>query len=127
MDPRNGGAFAYRGIAKMELKNNREAIADFNIALDINPTNPDYAFVYSNRGKVKIELKDYQGAIADFSKTLEINPMYADVYYNRGVAYIQIGDRKNACIDIKKAASLGSRISAQWLNGADGDWCRKMS
>ena len=71
-------------------------------------------------------LKDYQAAIADFNKSLAINPQYANAYNARGNAKYGLGDQQGACADYKKAASLGYQGAAQWLNSANGAWCRNM-
>ena len=50
----------------------------------------------------------------------------AKAYANRGAAKRMLDDAKGGCADFKKAASLGSQVADQWLNSADGAWCRNM-
>ncbi len=62
-------AYSNRGHAKSALGDKQGAIADYNLAIKINP---NYAQAYSNRGNAKSELGDRQGAIADLSKGAEL-------------------------------------------------------
>ncbi len=64
----------YSGVAKFNLKDYRGAIADYNKAIELDPTE---ATAYNNRGHVKLNLEDYRGAIADCNKAIELNPTFA--------------------------------------------------
>ena len=57
------------GIAKKNLQNNRDAIADYDKAIELKP---DDAEAYNNRGNAKAELKDLDGACLDWSKAGEL-------------------------------------------------------
>jgi tetratricopeptide (TPR) repeat protein len=50
------------------------ALADFNKAIELNPS---LAQPYYNRGNVKAENNDLNGAIADYTKTIELKPDFA--------------------------------------------------
>lgn len=56
-----------RAETKAKLRDNREALAYFDAAIDMGPT---YYFLYSGRAKLRFELEDYAGAIADCDKAL---------------------------------------------------------
>jgi tetratricopeptide (TPR) repeat protein len=58
-----------RGYEKTIRNMHREAIEDYNLAIAINPNNPD---VYHYRGTSKDELKDYKGSILDYNKAIYI-------------------------------------------------------
>ena len=67
--------------AKYELKQYKEAIADYDKAIELNPKDAD---TYYNRGAAKNHLKQHKEAIADYDKAIELDPKDADAYYNRG-------------------------------------------
>jgi Flp pilus assembly protein TadD len=121
INPKDFAAYTNRGGIKYESKDFDGAISDFSKAVEINPNN---ANAFSNRCNSKIELEDYAGAIADCSMAIKINPKQANAYNNRGQAKYALGARNGACDDMKKAASLGIKTTAQWLNSESGDWCR---
>ena len=56
------------------MGDDREAISDYNRALEINP---DYAQAYGNRGLARLRSGDKQGAIADLQTA-------ADVFIKQG-------------------------------------------
>ena len=67
------------GYDKVEQKDYREAIQDYNKAIELNP---DYAKAYVNRGLAKANLQDYRGAIQDFTKAIELDPDLDKTYHN---------------------------------------------
>lgn len=72
-----------QGLSNCELGNYKEAINNFNKAIDINP---DFANAYYLRGHVATMLKDQSRTIDVFNKAIEIDPGYARAYGNRGIA-----------------------------------------
>ena len=76
-----------RGDAKLKLKDYKNAILDYNKAIELDP---NYVDAYNVRGLAKYDLKDYGGAILDFNKVIELNnkgPYFlAGAHYNRGDA-----------------------------------------
>ncbi len=96
----------YRGAVLYNLGDKKGAIADYDIAIRINPQS---ANTYSNRGKAKSGLGDKKGAIADYDIAIRINPQSADAYYNRAVAKSKLGDKKGALADYDRAISLQER------------------
>ncbi|MFA4851708.1 MAG: tetratricopeptide repeat protein [Bacteroidales bacterium] len=69
IDPENGQAYAYRGMAEYHLKDFKGALEDFDSALKIIP---DYGEVYDLRGIVKNEMGDKIGACEDWNKSYEL-------------------------------------------------------
>ena len=60
-----------RGLAKYELKQYSEALADLDKSIELDPK---LAPAYMNRGVAKAELKQYTEAIADLDKSIERDP-----------------------------------------------------
>lgn len=123
INPQDALAYYNRGVVKFELKDYQGAIADYTKAIEIDPMD---AITYSNRCGAKLNLGNNKGAIDDCNKALEIDPKIAIAYNNRGIAKRKFGDNIGECADYKKAVSLGDQETAQWLNSADGSWCRNM-
>ncbi len=92
------------GIHKMNDNHIKEALADFDKAVQTDPTF-DQAYYY--RGNMKFSLTDYQGALADYTKAIELNPGFMDAYCNRAQVYQSIDQLDKACPDWKKAKELG--------------------
>ena len=59
---------------RLNLKQYSEAIADYSIAIELNP---NYAEAYNNRGLAKYNLKKYSEVIADLDKAIELDPNFA--------------------------------------------------
>ena len=59
------------------------AIADFTMAIEINPR---FVLAYFNRGEDRFVLGDLRGAMTDFDNAIEIDPQFEDAYYYRASA-----------------------------------------
>ena len=102
-----------RGLAKLDLGNKQEAIADFDRAIALNPK---YAHTYVNRGNAKSSLGDKQGAITDFSQAITLNPKYALAYNNRGSVKLNTGNIQEAISDFDRAIIINSRLDLAYSN-----------
>jgi protein O-mannosyl-transferase len=102
-----------RGVTHVPLGNYRQAIEDFNKAIEIKP---DYIDAYYNRGHAYADLGNYRQAIEDYGRVIKIKPDSADAYNNRGVAYITQGDNISGCRDARKACELGICKSLEAAN-----------
>src|SRR5208283_1984413 len=73
-------AFAYllEGNAKAVKRDYNGAMADYNKAIEVDPTN---WFAYGLRGNAKKAIGDLDGALADSTKTIELRPDDAIAYY----------------------------------------------
>ena len=99
-------AYNLRGLAYDELERYREAIADFDRAIAIDPRN---AFAYNNRGNARKSLGDFNRAIGDFIRAASLAPNLPEPYVNLSVAYSEIGEMELAFEAQKKASALGWR------------------
>ena len=99
-------AYCHRGLAKYALNQFKEAIADYNIAIYLNPK---YSRAYVNRSIANIALEDYETAIQDCDEALHINPLNADAFEVRGTAKIKLEDTISGNEDLDKARQLRAR------------------
>jgi tetratricopeptide (TPR) repeat protein len=125
--------FTESGNDKFNLEDYSGAIADYSIAIKLNPNN---AVLHCNRGLAKYHLENYSGAIADYNKAIELDPNYSTAYLNRGVVKNKLQDYRGAIADYSKAIELDPKSSATYynrglvkhkmqdLNGACLDWSK---
>ncbi len=108
-------AYAYynRGLLRLNLGNNKDAVTDFNLAIALDPKNTD---AYNNRGVAKSNLGNKQEAIADYDLAIILNPKYANAYLNRGVAKSELGNQQSAITDFNRAISLNPKDAKAYYN-----------
>jgi protein O-mannosyl-transferase len=101
--PNAGIAYNNRGVAFAEGKNFKQAIADYDQAISIDPKHSE---AYNNRGVSRAALKNYTDAKNDYNKAITLRPEYPDAYYNRGNSYIETKDTLSAIRDYSKVLSI---------------------
>ena len=84
------------GIKKYNLDDYKGAIAEFNKAIEANPTD---AKAYCKRGNANYLLHNYTVAIEDCTKAIEINSNYAEAYNVRGITKRKLKDTISAIND----------------------------
>jgi tetratricopeptide (TPR) repeat protein len=102
-----------RGVAYARRLQPKEAIEDFNRAVQLYP---EYAAIYNNRGNVLLGLGAVREAEKDFDRALLLAPGYAAAYSNRAGAYMRMGQVDRAIADYSKAIALAPSNAAA-LNG----------
>jgi tetratricopeptide (TPR) repeat protein len=102
-----------RGVAYARRQQNKEAIEDFNRAIQLYP---EYAAIYNNRGNVLLGLGAVREALKDFDRALVLAPGYAAAYSNRAGAYMRLGQVDRAIGDYTSAIKL-TPTSAAALSG----------
>jgi tetratricopeptide (TPR) repeat protein len=93
-------ALGNRGAALKLLGRYDEAIADFALAIELDPKNPQY---YCQRGDVRMRNKEYEEAIADYTTALKKVPDFTWAYHGRGQIYLAQGKSELALDDFNKA------------------------
>ena len=122
LDPMFAQAYANRGEAYFHQAYGRHevywetAIADFNKAIDIDPTmipqlNSFLAKAHYEHGGSYFYNGDYSKAIAEYTKAIEIDPKSANTYNDRGRAYAEKGDHDKAIADYTMAIKLNSQYA----------------
>ncbi len=109
-----------RAYAKYALDQHKEAIADFDSIIQLNPEDAD---AYMDRAWVKVKLGEsekayrraekaqhlYKAAIEDYTQAIRINPKFADAYNNRGVVRLELDDFEGALPDFNRAIGINPR------------------
>lgn len=107
----------------------KEAIEQFNLALEIDP---NYAEAYNNYGKALLVEEDYDQAIEILEKGVAAAPRFADLRNYLGVAYLRNRNYKDAVKHLEQAIDLNpDYLGAQFhlglaklgesLNGTEAD------
>ena len=115
------------GKAHIQQGNFREAIADFDKAISLNPnlaeayyyrgiaqrqlkSSPEFREAYVQaltvRGIARLQLGDHQGAIADLNYVIAHDPDSSVAYLHRGLARLSLGQTRIARADFKQASNL---------------------
>ena len=104
----------FEGMWKYQNGHFREAIGNFDRALELQPDIKLIPSMYSYRGASKLKISDYQGAISDFDYCLAYmgsgdgeTSLLKTVYYNRGLANFFLGNEIEACSNFKRALHSG--------------------
>ena len=98
------GTYINRGVMEMIRQDYVGARADFQRAIEVDPTLGEG---WVNRGAVDIIQKRYQDGIDDINKGLQLGTEApAKAYYNRAVAYEGIDNEQAAYLDYQQALTL---------------------
>ncbi|MEM6690832.1 MAG: tetratricopeptide repeat protein [Planctomycetota bacterium] len=92
-----------RGLAKAELGQYQQAIADYDLAI---LRKPDSADAFHNRGNEWIQLGKFRKAIADLTTAIRIDPESAVSFNSRGIAWNRKGCYWKALADYERALEL---------------------
>ena len=114
--PRHFDALQLLASVAAQKKNSLEALALFDQALIINPTNP---FVLNNRGNVLKDLKRYEEALASYDRAIALYADYADAYNNRGNVLQALKRYEEALASCDRALVLKPGNAAAHNNRAD--------
>jgi tetratricopeptide (TPR) repeat protein len=105
--------FVTKGQVKQADSDNDGAIADYNRAIKLDPTNVE---AYIGRGGAKQAKGDNEGAIVDYNRAIKLDPTNANAYTGRGDAKQAKGDNDGAIVDYNRAIEVDP-INANAYNG----------
>ena len=94
-----------RGLLAYERGDYKDAIADYDIALDKNPNDAE---AYYLRGLARESLKQPKEAIVDFDHVLDLDSEHKDAYYFRGRMKGSLGRYDEAIVDFDHVLRLDS-------------------
>jgi tetratricopeptide (TPR) repeat protein len=104
-------AYFYRGAAYVAKSDFDRAIADYNHAIAIDPTESDYL---NSRAAAYEQKNDITRAMADYDKAIQINPKSAYAYNNRGATFQRKGDYARASADYGHVTRLQPDNADAW-------------
>ncbi len=97
--------------------NNTEALAAYNDALELDPTDP---YIYGRRADTYRALREYERALQDFNRAFELDPESATAwaYATRGRVYDGMKQYQKALGDFDHAYQLDptSTWVKRWRN-----------
>jgi tetratricopeptide (TPR) repeat protein len=91
------------GNARFQKGGVGDAIAQYRVALEINP---DYADAYNNLGNALFQKGNVDEAIVHYQRSLEINPDNAEAHNNLGLARFQKGGVNDAIAQYRMALQI---------------------
>lgn len=100
--------FIDRGLDYSRLNMFDSAIADYKIALQINPN--DY-LNNNNLGILYFELDRFEEAIEPLNKSIKLAPFFPYSYNNRALCYLNLGNLSQAKRDAQKSKNLDASNS----------------
>lgn len=108
-------AYYSRGTELASLGDHDRAIADFNVAVQLDPNS---ASAYYNRALSWASKGDPDRAIADYDAALRLNPRDASSHIGRAVEWIAKGDFGRAIADYDDAIRVDPKASAAYFGRA---------
>jgi tetratricopeptide (TPR) repeat protein len=94
------------------LAGKRQAIQDFNKAIQINP---QYSVAYFSRSSAKGQTRDVKGALADINQAIAIDPNFAEAYLNRASIKNAQRDKNGSSADVNQAIKINPKFSEAYL------------
>jgi tetratricopeptide (TPR) repeat protein len=105
---RIAAAYINRGLLHFARSEFDKAIADSNVALELDNNLPEAMI---NRGAALLQKHRPADAAADFTNALQLAPAHLErIYFDRAMAREDMGDIKGAYADYRQAAQL----NPQW-------------
>ncbi|MEI6696313.1 MAG: tetratricopeptide repeat protein [Bacteroidota bacterium] len=107
-------AYKYRAKAYESLEKYKEATADYNSWIKLQPDN---AIAYLNRANCLADY-DEEKALIEYTKALEFKPDYISAYNNRGRTYFSLDRKEEGILDFEQAIVLSSQKIEEVPNDA---------
>jgi tetratricopeptide (TPR) repeat protein len=114
-DLQQSETYNLQGENHLEKNRIKQAVRDFNHALEINP---DYVDALVNRGSAYTLQSRYNDALRDFNHALKIDKKQAEIYNLRGEIYLLNKMFDQATKDFTAAIILNPMYSDAFLNRA---------
>ena len=103
-DKNRSMSLSNRGVARRDKQDFDAALADFNEALKVDPSNH---FAYTGRGETLRLKGDLRGSLADLNKGIQLDPKSPLKFAMRCRTYRYLGDIDRALADCDKSIQFG--------------------
>lgn len=108
-------AYTDQGYERMRLGDFKGAIADFDQAEELHPS--QCINIYTGRAYAYYKAGDFDKALVEFDQALFLDANSATVYFYRGLVYLHKGDYEAAIADYDKAIALGGEADSYFNRG----------
>lgn len=115
MDTFSATAHYNRGVLRSRLGDLEGALADYSIALQIDPR---HAFALAGRGTIDMEQERHAAALADFDRALAARPDMTLALNNRGNVRKSLGNLHGALADYNRLVELEDTDIVRYNRGA---------
>jgi tetratricopeptide (TPR) repeat protein len=110
------GAYEVRGVARQNLGKLKEAVADYDLALE---QLPESRGILLNKALALEELKEYGKADTTYAELFKYHPRYDNGLVGRARLYLAMGDTVKASADIDRALELNKNNVNAYVLRAD--------
>jgi tetratricopeptide (TPR) repeat protein len=113
VEPQNlATAYLNRANIYAQRRQYARALADYDTASQLDPTNPLIAY---NQGNTHLDSRQYGNAAEAFTRAIELDATFALAYLNRGIAREALGDTAGAAEDYQHTLELEPGATAARL------------
>lgn len=103
-DDQHAGDYSFRGDLNKEIRKFKEALDDYNKAIELDPT---YEDAYRDRADLNVRIfKEAELALKDMNTVVKLNPKSPKAYAGRAYVFKKLERFKDALEDYSKAISL---------------------
>ena len=106
----------YLGRNLLALERQDEALAHFNRALEMNPSEEDLPYIYSYIGNCLKDLEQYREAIAILEKGASLDNTRPDIHNLLGFCYFKLEEYENAVSHFSKTVELNPSSAIDYAN-----------
>jgi tetratricopeptide (TPR) repeat protein len=109
-----GAWYFFRGLIHQKAGRMNLAIADYNRAIELAPTDPA---PYTRRGQLRLSTRNFSAAETDFSEAIRLEPENPENYILRGMARTALNSNDQAMADFSTAIALAPEPRHRYLRG----------
>ena len=111
--PNCAKGYVNRGMYYTKMDDSKAALADFQKALNIEPTMVE---LHQQMGLLNQRLGQYHNAQEAFNKAIELNPFYEPARLNNALNYVYLNNRKMAISELTKLSDISPDYLLTYLN-----------
>jgi tetratricopeptide (TPR) repeat protein len=104
-DPQNADAWHLAGLLAHQLGNSADGIKQIQLAIDLNPANPEY---HSNLAAILISVQQFKPALNAAEQAIALNSAFAPGHHQRGIALSKLNRFDAAIESLELAIQFGA-------------------